>query len=295
MRNIEKYLPSKKFIATILFVIILISFFLAIKSLVSFIKKGKEIRENTPVSVTFGEIIQEDSNKNGIPDWEEYLWGLDPTKNGEDNKAFILSKKKILEQEGEISQQDDSRVISDNEMLSRELFASIISLQSSGNLNEETLGSISEAIGQKITIEKYPDTYKKEDLTMVSDAKEANESYYENFVLIYEKYKEKDLGAELTLISQGIGSNDVQAMYSAKTVATAYRDFARELSSIKVPISLYVSHLNLLNNCEKIANSIDGLAMSLADPIVGMRAVLSYNKYSSDLVANLEDLSGDLQ
>jgi len=295
MNNIEKYLPSKKFSATILVVAIIISLFFSIKGTIVFIKNKKALKENSPALVTFGEVVQKDSNKNGIPDWEEYLWGLNPNKNGEENKAFILSKKKMHEKSGEIIPEDDSKIITENEMLSRELFATIISLQSTGNLNEETLESISKAMGQKITIENYPNTYSKEDLSLIADSVEAKSTYYKDFVSLYEKYKEKDIGSELTLISQGIGSNDAQAMYAAKTVSSAYRDFAKELSLMRVPISLYVSHLNFINNCGKVANSIDGLAMSLAEPITGMRAILSYNKYSNDLIKSLENLAEDLQ
>src|SRR5690348_17285703 len=48
---------------------------------------------------TVGEFIAKDSNGNGIADWEEKLWGLDPTAlytNGVPNKQIIEEKKHAL-------------------------------------------------------------------------------------------------------------------------------------------------------------------------------------------------------
>ena len=38
-------------------------------------------------------LVGRDSNTNGIPDWEEALWGLDPYADGATNKNTIIAKK----------------------------------------------------------------------------------------------------------------------------------------------------------------------------------------------------------
>ena len=87
MSDFKKYLPSKKFTAVILFIVVIIVLFFTVKSIVKFfhnraLSKGQPI----PVSVTVETIVQKDGNDNGIADWEEYLWGLNPNRNGEKNK-----------------------------------------------------------------------------------------------------------------------------------------------------------------------------------------------------------------
>ena len=136
MDNLEKYLPSKKFIASFLVIVILVSFFFTIKGVVVLFKNSKVSVNKGQTQVTVGTLVQKDSNNNGIPDWEEYLWGLNPKVNGESNKQFILSKKKTLTENGDITVTDDSQKISDNELLSRQFFATLISLQQSGQLDE---------------------------------------------------------------------------------------------------------------------------------------------------------------
>lgn len=296
MDNYKKYLPSKKFISIVLFIIVLIILYFFVRGLINFIKEKRESKsDNKVVQMTVGAIIQKDANKNGIADWEEYLWGLDPNKNGPENKEFILAKKKSMIQSGDIIEIDDSKIITENEMLSQEFFATIISLQQTGELNEESINSLSEAIGQKIEVNPIADIYSYNDLKIKNDSITANEAYFNAFNSLVTKYEDKDIGSELTLISQGLGNNDPQALYSAKMVAEAYRSFGSELINVGVPKSISYIHLSLANNYDKTAESIDGLTQILTDPIIGMRAIISYKKYTDLLVSDIEKLTEILQ
>lgn len=295
MGNFKKYLPSKNFIAVVLFLSLILGLFLGIKQTITYFKNRKNNKEGKVVEVTVGGVIQKDSNNNGIADWEEYLWGLNPNKNGEENKAFILEKKKSLLQNNEITNPDDSVLITENEMLSREFFATIISLQQTGNLNEESMQSIAEAIGQTIEAKPIANIYTQNEVTMVKDSETANKSYYESFVSLATKYENSDIGSELTLISQGIGSNDPQALFAAKTVASAYRSFGKELLTISAPGAIANIHLSLANNYEKTAQSIEGLTQILIDPIIGMRAIINYKQYTDAIVSDIEKISEILQ
>lgn len=296
MDNFKKYLPSKKFLYIIIVILILIAIFFAIKGIISLFTKGSSknaSKELTPMTVS--SIIQKDGNDNGIADWEEYLWGLDPNKNGPENKEFITSKKKALTQSGDIEPVDDSKTITDNEILSREFFATIMSLQQTGTINKESIQSVSDAIGETIKATPIADIYTKKMITIKNDSQKANEDYLTAFEALVNKHKDEDIGSELTLISQGIGNNDPQALDAAKSVASAYRTFGSELIKIPVPYSISNTHIDLANNYEKTAQSIEGLTQIISDPIIGMRALIGYKEYSDALVSNLEKITEILQ
>lgn len=296
MNNFKKYLPSKKFVSILLIIVVFIVLFFTIKGIISLFKNNKSTKANgEPTQMIVGDVIQKDSNNNGIADWEEYLWGLNPNKNGPENKEFILSKKKALAQDGNISIPDDSTSITENEILSREFFATIVSLQQTGELNEASIKSVSDAIGQKIEATPIDNIYTKNMLTIKNDSAAANTSYFNAFSSLVTKYKDKDIGSELVLISQGIGNNDPQALSAAQTIASAYRSFGSELVKIPVPNSIFSIHLDLANNYEKTAQSIEGLAQTLSDPIIGMRAIINYKQYSDALVSDIKKLSEILQ
>lgn len=295
MDNFKKYLPSKNFTVVVLFLALILGLFFGIRQTVSYFKNRKINKDGKVVEVTVGGIIQKDSNNNGIADWEEYLWGLNPNKNGEENKAFILEKKKSLLQNSEIMSPDDSALITENEMLSREFFATIISLQQTGNLNEESLKSLSEAIGEKIETKPIEDIYTLREVTLAKDSESTNRNYRDSFASLVTKYENSDIGSELILISQGIGNNDPQALFAAKTVASAYRSFGKELLTISTPGAIGKIHLSLANNYEKTAQSIEGLTQILIDPIIGMRAIINYKQYTDAIVFDIEKISEILQ
>lgn len=296
MDKSKNFLPSKKFITSVLIILVIIGVFFVIRGIFSLFRKGSGgLSNNSKVEMTVGTIIQKDSNKNGIADWEEYLWGLDPNRNGPENKEFILNKKRTLEQGGVMFTPDDSKSITENEMLSRQFFATIISLQQTGNLNEENLASIAESIGQEVKIIEFENIYTDQMLNIRQDSTDVELSYLESFINLFEKYQEQDIGSELILISQGLVYNDPQALYSAMTVAGLYRSFAKELMSVVVPSSIAMTHLSLVNNYDKIGKSIEELGRGLSDSIVGMKAMLSYKKYTDDLAIDLEKISEILQ
>lgn len=295
MNNYKKYLPSKKFVAVIVLIIAIIAIFFTIKGVISLFHKNKTTNKNNQVNITVGEVIQKDSNYNGIADWEEYLWGLDPAKNGPENKAFINSKKSVLAQNGGIIPSDDSKTITENEALSQEFFAAIVSLQQTGNLNDDSLKSISDAVGQRAVATPLPDVYTKADLKVIPDSANANTEYYNAYNTLVTKYQNEDMGSELTLISQGLGNNDPQALYAAKTVGQAYVSFSSEFVKIPVPSSIATIHLRMANDYNKIGQAIGGLTVILSDQIAGMKAILNYKQYSDELVSDINKLSEVLQ
>ena len=295
MSDFKKYLPSKKFTAVILFIVVIIVLFFTVKSIVKFfhnraLSKGQPI----PVSVTVETIVQKDGNDNGIADWEEYLWGLNPNRNGEKNKEIITEKKKLLTQNGIITI-DDSSSITQNEMLTRQFFATIVSLQETGQVDADTMSSLSEAIGQEVKAVEIGDKYSKSMLSIMSDSDESDIAYYALFNNLVKEYSDKDLGSELTLISQGIVNKDPQSLYAAKNVASYYRLFGQGLIKMPVPSSAAETHLKLANDYERVAQSIEGLTTVLIDPIMGMKYILSYKKYSDSLHNDINTLSNILQ
>ena len=96
MDNFKKYLPSKKFLVVVMTIVVIIILFLIIKKVIPLIKFKKGGPNGEQITMTVGDLIQKDGNSNGIADWEEYLWGLDPNTNGPENKEFILAKKNSL-------------------------------------------------------------------------------------------------------------------------------------------------------------------------------------------------------
>ena len=294
MTDYKNYLPSKKFQAIILIIIVFVTLFFTIKGIVSLVK-SKKLTSKEPAKITISEVIQKDSNSNGIPDWEEYLWGLNPNKNGPENKEFILAKKKTIADNNGNPSADNSQVITDNEALSREFFAAIVSLQQTGSLNDESLGVITNAIGSNVKAIEIKDIYTYNMMTIVNDSPTANNTYQDNLSKLVTKYQDADIGNELTFIVQGLNNKDPQALYAAQTVAIAYQNFGKEFIKVPVPKAIANLQLSAANNYEKTGQTIHDLTTMLNDPLGGMKGLLNYKKYNDILGADLEKISEILQ
>jgi hypothetical protein len=290
MDNFKKYLPSKNFISFILLIVTIVLIFLVGKGVISLIK-NRERRggEKQPEVVSIKEIIDEDDNNNGIPNWEEYFWGLDPKKNGKKNKEFVLSKRELANQGNSSLENGEPVVLTENEALSRDFFVAILALSEEGLLDEDSINTIAETIGQKVVAEPIENRYVS--ANVILDDKHTIEGigeYYQKVIDLIVKYnKGKDLGKEITLISIGLGSNDEQALITTRAIAVAYRNLGEELIKIKTPDILIENHLQMANSCEKIAQSIEGLSLAIEDPILAIKSLINYQKYSDEFLATI--------
>lgn len=291
MDKIKNYLPSKKFGKIILAIFCVIIVYFAVSTTIKYFKNKPKNVNNTISVIKDIKSGIDDTNFNGIANWEETLWGLDPTKNGPANKEFILAKRKVLAQNAETQNSSVDNLSASNKELTQEFFSVLMSLQQSGNLDEKSIQSISQTIGQKIEATPISDLYTKEMLIMRKDGETENIAYFTAFNKLLTKYENADIGGEMTLISQGLGTNDPQVMFAAKPIAASYKSFSKEFLKIPVPYAIAPIHLSLANNYEKTGETIDGLTQILSDPIVGMKSIINYKKYSDSLVSDLEKLS----
>ena len=285
----NKYLPSKKFIVSTAVLIGIAVLVFGIYEIVNFLSH-RSGRMKFPTKVEIANSIQKDSNNNGIPDWEESLWGLDPTKNGQSNKDFIIAKRDILSKNSSVipATKDIPTATVD---LSKEFFSVVMSLQQSNTLDDSSMQSIADVVGQKVVAAPIDDVYTADMVSAKRTTPTTLSNYYYAFKKLTDKYADKDIGNELTYISQGLKNNDAQAFQFAGDIASAYRLFGKELIKIPVPDSLISVHVSLANNYEKVAKSIEGIDQSLTDPITGMKAIINYKKYTDALVANIQQLS----
>jgi hypothetical protein len=142
----RKFLPSKKFIFVIGGAIVLV---LATFTATSFFgSKGVFQSKNKMVSVaggdrTIGDIVSLDSNGNGIPDWEEKLWGLDPKGNGSENKKIIDDKKASANIDVTASPATE---LTETQKFSRELLTTVSALRVNGSLTPEVIGTLEQSL-----------------------------------------------------------------------------------------------------------------------------------------------------
>lgn len=283
----KKYLPSKKFTSRlIILTLTLLAGFLISEVSPEIKERIENNKRNKKLSVK--ELVYKDSNENSIADWEESLFGLDPKGDGEENKKIIEEKRKELNINTENIESND---LSKNDILSRELFSIISTLDQTGNLNKDSIENLSKALNEKLNSDPILDIYTKNDLSTTKQESENISNYYNQFGEIAIKYENTEIGNELAYISQGLLNQDQKAIDIAREIAKEYQNFSKELIAIKnIPTSISGTHLKLANDYYKTGISIERMAVMLEDPLFGMNAVADYKNFSDSIIKNLEDI-----
>jgi hypothetical protein len=285
-----KYLPSKQFIARLTILGIACILVFGIYAISSYFK-NRAIKSGA-IPLVVQDVVQKDTNKNGIADWEESLWGLDPTKNGENNKLIITSKQQALAKANNTNGTLDSGTSAENEILAKQFFATIVSLQQSGNLTDASLQSVADTIGNQVKATPVLDIYTKSMQKTVKADFDSIFVYKKSLKALFLKYQNKNIGDELSFIATVLKNNDSGAVKAISDVAEAYHNFGTELIKIPVPSTMAPTILSLANDYEKTSVSVDGLSKIISDPIIAMRALTNYKKYNDELVNIIDSLSG---
>jgi len=301
LQKIKKILPSKQLGIFMLIGVIIISLlflflFVFSKNEKFTSKKSRALLENKTVA----DLIQADTDSDGILDWEEVLWGTD--KNNKmtypplSDIDYVSDKRKELKLEQDMT--SDSVAETETDKFAREFFTSYLSLRS-GGVDKELIDNFSNSVGQNLTkpnlINKY--TLKDVEKTLVNTPDEKIK-YYTKLSEVFEKSKEAGIGDELEIVSQGILIYD--ATESANfdellLISDAYNQFGEDIMTIPVPESLVTYHLNMANASNNTGISVANMIKVVDDPVVGISGISQYQQYSEDLIKASEDMQKAIQ
>lgn len=283
----KNYLPSKQFVSRVI-IITLVFIVIFLLSKINPNLKARMEAKKAFKGMSVGELVVNDANKNGIADWEESLFGLDPTGDGEENAKIISEKKKEF---GTNTTDTENQNLSENDKLSRELFSIITTLNQTGNLNESSIENIANALDEKLNLEPIEDIYVEKDIEKSQVNQKTIEEYYINFGNIALLHKDDEIGGELVYISQALLNDDKKAIEIAVNISDKYDEFAENLMDIKsVPSTIRKTHVELANNYHKTAVAIKRMSLMLEDPVYAMNAVADYKNFSDNIVKNLEEI-----
>ena len=186
----KKYLPSKKFAIITLSMLLVLGISLFVVKKVS--KKKGTLAQNI-IATLVGEetttiqgLIEKDGDGDGIPDWEEALWGTDPnSKSSHENvldSDWITQKKKELAEKNPAEETASPREnLSETEKFSREFFATVTALKQSGSLDQGAVSNIANILGGKIQNTNLPENYRVTELKKTYDVtRESQAKFYED-------------------------------------------------------------------------------------------------------------------
>jgi hypothetical protein len=103
-----------------------------------------------------GDLTVRDSDEDGVPDWQEGIFGTDPTKkdtndDGVSDYIEIQRQGGKLPTDGELNFNiDESGNLTKTDELSRDLFSTVATLTQTGVIDQETIDKLTISLSEKI-------------------------------------------------------------------------------------------------------------------------------------------------
>lgn len=268
--------PSKRFlirggIASLLIILILTVQTQWFSNLFSK-NKGASVSVN---NATVGEVVGKDSNGNGIADWEERLWGLDPnvtTTNGVSNKTIIEQKRKQVSNYG--SQND---TLNETDMIARELFTLSTAIGQEGG----DAGSIAEKISEKNFQKDITPVYTIKNIQTTKTTNTSLVTYKNEISEVLQKNKEASY--EIDIFTKGLETGDFSDFSKLQEIAISYKNLSKKLLLVRVPVGVASYHLQIVNSINGYSRAIEKMMLLEENSIIALVGFAEYRDFDRQM------------
>ncbi len=275
-----------------------------IKNKTTFKNNLNPVLENQENGLTYStetleDLVNKDTDGDTILDWEESLWGTDPTNKettpGTSDKVAIEKLKAEQAENGEDKGGTDSAGQSEENLtqtdkFSREFFTTIATLNQSGEMDQATIDALGISLAERIQNATPVKIYTIKDIKIKnSDDVQAIQKYSDTLTNIYVKYS---AGKEVPEVLEKLVADEenMSILKELDPIINRIKKIIAELLKMEVPPSIATLHLDLLNNSQRLLENISDVRLLDSDPILAIGAISQYWENT----ATLESVAGKL-
>lgn len=287
----------RKFSNTTLIVAGVVSTFLVVASLL--VIASDDVVEGTPttenVLLTSLEVLERDTDGDGLKDWEEELIGTDPTLrdtdgDGRDDKTqaggAIATREEATQSYQEIvtTQKNTGGNLTEN--IAQNFFASYVNSNKETPLalrQDDIVGDLLDDLGENTPLTSYT----QEELTIATDDLLPTKAYANELATTILRYPRKTIDEVVTLLQEIIDGNNEVAINQLEEQASLYQHLASDMIDISVPPALVSTHLDLANSYHKTGDAIFRMSRVRSDSI---RAITNLGYYQDGLDTTIASL-----
>ncbi|MFA6463755.1 MAG: hypothetical protein WCV55_01990 [Candidatus Paceibacterota bacterium] len=252
--------PSKKIVALLIIVVSIIAGILILKY-------KQNIKAFIPPSLTYSVTDINTYNREQSTD-SQYLNNLLGIENASSTNATDTANT--------------------SDLVSRSLYAGYLALSQSGDTSADSQQSLAKEIASKAAQSFTYETYSAENLKFISTPTKENVKFFASSLASIQN------NILMGMAKESVDQNNVKL----KNIAQIYRDAAKNVYDLLIPIDIAESTLGIVNNYSIVASVYDALAVADSDPVQATIAIgylqqanSSQTKYVNNL-ANYFKYSG---
>jgi len=241
-------------------------------------------------------IVEKDSDSDGLKDWEEALWESDPRKSDTDGDGTPDGEEVALERNPSVAGPNDKldntpflqkkendnkypkKDLTATDLLAQNLFAEYLSLRGAReNIDDTDKNTMIDFVIEKALDAEVNNQYEISDLNIIEDNSAMTLKKYGNdFISITQLYSRDLTQDEIVVFERMLRTENQEDVAYLKKSASAYDSVADKLKQIKIPNNLALIHLDIINNYSIISDALKNISLTLDDPIRGMNGFAFY-------------------
>jgi hypothetical protein len=293
----------------IVFIVVLI--FIKYGNLFKGAEKYLGINQQTGLSynpnMSLEDLVNMDTDGDGIPDWEEKLFGTDPTKAetvpGVPDSVTI-EKLRAEQTSGAVGQtsagNQDNGSLSQTDQFGKELLATISTLtengaiDSNGSMDQATADKLSSSLENSIenTATKI---YTLADIKVINDNTPPSIKKYANTVISIStknptKYSVMDVLQKFN--PDGGNTVDPTVLPQLDPIIKQMNDVINGMLATEVPSSLAPIQLGLINSLEKVTEDLNNIELYNTDSILAFKGITAYQTDANSADSAFKYLAG---
>ena len=259
-------------------------------------------------------IATKDSDNDGLPDWEEALYGTNPNNpdsinlgmtDGEAVAKGLIVPKAIADIQaatsspssylgGSVPRAAGEGSITD--AFAKNFFTLYVATKQANGGNALSQDQISALVEQMMSqlstsVSPAPDFKSKEDIKVSGTGPDSLRSYAVQAEQVFLTQGIQLPKGELQYLQDAVLNNDPVALDNINKIATAYRTTAAGLAVLTVPQELADTHLALVNSLARLGEEISDFARVKTDPIATMITLQQYPNTVNTLAQAFKDIA----
>lgn len=249
---------------------------------------------------------QIDSDHDGLPDWEEALYGTDPHNpdtDGDgtsDGKEIALGRNPLVKgpkdflavKDNPVATSTDKENLTVTDTFARDFFAKYIALQQSGT--KVTSDNADQIAGDYLNSATLPSIsakqYTQADL-LLTDSDRAHISNYQTAMnSVFNKYWPTGEKNELNIMQQALTNNNPKTLSDLTAIISAYQLALNNILAISVPKLAVSLHLNVVNSLAVYIQVLKTVQLSYTDPLSGLAGLQAFQTSRSNIAVSVTNL-----